>query len=133
MKDKIAAIISSKHGEKTPCRICCELAEEIYALFPKAGEDGLIEGETINKLWQDWSKSKSGEVYDFIKSIAKAQKALDDKVWVEILSLVGITIDEYDGDYGLNVGGNVIELPDKDDQEYFNSFFKYKVVSNDNQ
>ena len=64
----------------------CLITDQILALFPKAGEDGLLTDEAINKASTAYDDTFSNSSRWWInegRNIAKAQKALDDKRWIE--------------------------------------------------
>ena len=65
--------------------------DKIIFLFPKAGEDGLLSKEDFRKLHDDFFGKGSGSCCeiddtDLCYHVAKAQKALDDKRWIDELS-----------------------------------------------
>jgi len=90
MKNKI------KHIIRTNCRIresrIEHIADKILALFPKAGEDGLLSPETIEDIFDKWANidmyamangTDRPDITDSIKDFIKAQKALTDQQWIE--------------------------------------------------
>jgi len=106
MKDKVKeiefAICNEINGDvdnckKTVCDGCSfklprlkEAAQAVYALFPKAGEDGLAEKNYIYAIWLNWSmtdcpdESTAWELaYRRLKGLLKAQKALTSQQWIE--------------------------------------------------
>jgi len=64
--------------------------DKIIFLFPKAGEDGLLTDDEIRKLRKPVPQGieliDSGDLFIDYRDIAKAQKALDDKRWIDELS-----------------------------------------------
>lgn len=70
--EEVARIISKKHGESTPCRVCLELAGEICQLFePEPDSDRLLtEGETksVRKEHRFLSKIPYGVLEKYLKA-----------------------------------------------------------------
>jgi len=58
------------------------IAQKALNLFPKAGEDGLLTTDNINNLLE-LEDGNNHCMYQHDIEIAKAQKALDDKRWIE--------------------------------------------------
>ena len=131
IEDILYQLVTKDHQRMDIMPLVYEYADKIADLYKPP--EGVLLSNGERKSWEDalpfdkWMQKGFNLGAAKAKLYYEAQQAFDNQKWIELLSLVGISIDEYCGNYGIKVGGDAIRCPDRDDQEYFNGLVKSRM------